>query len=323
MVAILLIILFMLLAAFFAGAETGAYRLNRVRLRQRAQAGSQAARLLQSTVADMEEFVCMTLAGTNISVYAATLVCAVTLSAHFTTHLAAEFISTLVLAPLFLIFAEVLPKSLFQALPNFLMRWASPLLWALHILLWPVVKLLHGMVVYWRWLLGGRVAAHRPVVTSQYLSFFLSEGKQEGVITAQQDMMVRNIMQFGTRPVRRAMIPLARVHMMPVDASGPDALEVIAQHNHSRLPVYDGAQNNVAGILLVLDYLCNGQEADIRKLMRPVIFLQAGLPLDDAFRLLQRTGQTMGIVVDARDRAIGMVTMGDLLQEIFGTLDAT
>jgi len=319
--SILLIVLFTLIAGFFAGVESGAYRLNRIRLRQRIRAGSRAARLLQRTVADMEAFVCMTLAGTNGSVYAATMVCTALLRERFTTRLTAEFASMLILAPVLLIFAEILPKSLFQALPDFLMRWASPVLWTIRVALWPVSRLLVGIIVFWRWLLGGRTPARGPVVTSQYLSFFLAEGKQEGVITAQQDLMVRNIMQLGSRPVRRAMIPLARVRMISADASGAEALEQIAKHNQARLPVYEGARGNVIGILLVLDYLCNGQE-DVRKLIRPATFLHANLPLDDAFRTLQRAGQTMGMVVDARGRAVGIVTMGDLLQEILGTMGA-
>ena len=118
------------------------------------------------------------------------------------------------------------------------------------------------------------------------------------------------------------MIPLARVRMVPHNAAAEEVRRLIAQHDHARLPVYEGGRSNVVGILLVLDYLCNGHGGDIREIVRPPTLLEANLPLDDAFRRLQQAGQTMGVVVDARNRAIGIVTMGDLLQEIFGTLQA-
>ena len=322
MSSVLLILAFALMAGFYAGAETGAYRLNRIRLRQRAQAGSRLARLQQHLLADTQAFVCMTLAGHNGAVYAATLLCTALLSAHFESHLTAELASTVILAPGLLLVAEVLPKSLFQVLPNRLLRWSSPMLLVSYVALWPVTKLLLGVVVLWRGLLGGRVAARQTVVTSQYLGFFLTEGKQEGVITPQQDLMVRNLMQLATRPVQRAMIPLARVRMISLDATGSEVEQLTAEHDHARLPVYEGSRSNVVGILLGLDHLCNSGGGDIRQLFRKPTFLKANLPLSDAFRLLQKAGQTMAVVVDARDRAIGIVTMGDLLQEIFSTLEA-
>ena len=97
---------------------------------------------------------------------------------------------------------------------------------------------------------------------------------------------------------------------------------VIPRHNHARLPVYDGKRSRVIGILLTLDYLCNGRKRSLGELLRTPSFLHANLPLDEAFQQLQRAGQTMGIVVDTRGRAVGMVTTGDLLQEIFRSLDA-
>ena len=314
--------LFTFLAGLYGGSESGAYRINRVRLRRNAEAGSRLARLLQRVISHMEQFVCMTLVAQNASVYGATLAFTAMIAPRFKAVGWAELASTIILAPLLLVFVEVVPKSTFQAVPNALMRTLSPLLRLTHLALWPIVKLLLGVVTFWQRILGGRGRARGMVVTSQYLNFFLSEGTQEGVITKEQSVMVRNIMQMDTRPVRKIMTPLAQVHMIPADASREDALQIAAERTFSRLPVYEEKRDNVVGILLVLDYLCDGGDGEVRELLREPTRIAADLPIDDAFRMLQKVGQVMGIVVDGRGRALGMVTMGDLLQEIFSTLAA-
>jgi len=322
MANVLFVILFALVSGFFAGVESGAYRLNRIRLRQRAKAGSRTARLLEGMVADMEEFVSVTLVGTNASVYAATLFCTALLRDHFKAPMMAEFASTLMLAPLLLLIAEILPKSLFQMLSDPLMRWASPVLWCCRWALWPVVKMLRGMVGLWRKFMPGRRSASRTVVTSEYLRFFLGEGRKEGVITPQQDLMVRNILQFENRPLHSVMIPLSNVSMIPRGANREEINNLIARHDHARLPVFEGERGRIVGVLLTLDYLCTDLQGNAGQNMLEPTFLKAGLPLDDAVQILQREGRTLGVVVDDEQRAVGIVTMGDLLQEIFSKLNA-
>ena len=320
MANILFVILFALVSGFFSGAESGAYRLNRIRLRQRAKGGSRTARLLEGAVADMEGFVSMTLVGTNVSVYAATLFCTALLRDRFETPMMAEFASTLMLAPLLLLIAEILPKSLFQMLSDPLMRWASPVLWCCRWALWPVVKMLRGMLEIWRNFMPGRRTMNRPVVTSEYLRFFLEEGREEGVITPQQDLMVRNILQFERRPLHSVTIPLSEVRMISRGASREEINDTIARHDHARLPVFEGNRDHIVGVLLTLDYLCTEPQGDAARNMLEPTFLNASLPLDDAVQVLQREGRTLGVVVDERQRAVGIVTMGDLLQEIFSKL---
>ena len=322
MSSLLPIILCVLIAGFFGGSENGAYRLSRIRLRRAALRGSRSARLLQRCVAHMERFVCMTLAAGNVAVYGATIFCTALVTEHLGTRIPPELTSTLILSPILLVFSEVLPKSLFQTLADRIMRWASPLLWITGVVLWPVVQLLLAVVSFWRYVLGGRSATPQATVTPQHLTFMLAEGAQEGVITPEQDSMARNIMEFGTRPLREVMIPLTQVRMIPQDASREDVLQVIGERVHARLPVYVETRDKVTGILLILDYLCEGKGAAVRDFIRETLYLEHDLPVNVAFRRLQDAGQTMGIVTDADDRAIGIATIGDFLQQIFGTLEA-
>jgi len=320
--ALLLMGVFILVAGFYGGAETGAYCLNRIRLQTEAQEGSLLARATESLVGNMERFVCMTITGQNMAVYAATGFFTAIVARSMDSQLLAQFVSTLVLSPVLLVTTEVVPKSLFHVISNPLMRLSTIPLWFSDKLFYPIVKLLMGVVAFWRWTLPGKAGPQQLVVSSQYLSSLLTAGTQEGVITSQQDTMVRNILQLGTRPLRDAVISLNQVRMLAADATGESALRDIERFQHARLPVYDGEQTNIIGILRAIDYLCEGSGGPIRPFVMPPTFLDAETNVDDAFRRLQESGQTMALVRDSRQRAIGMVTMDDLLQSILRRIGA-
>jgi len=314
---LLLAVLGVLVAGFFAGTETGAYALNRIRLRQRVEAGRLDASMLQRVVGDMEHFVCLTLVVQNVAVYAATVGLTALLMEHFDSELTAELVSTITMAPVLLVVAEVLPKSLFHVAPDRLMPWSAPLLYATHCLLWPVARLLVCVVGFWRLLFGGKREV-RHAIGTYHLHFFLEEGRAEGVITPQQDIMVRNIMQLGERPVRLAMIALDRVGMVPADASRQDVVLCLRRHDHRRLPIFERERDDVVGILPVLDYLSD-EASTVREVMRRPVRLDAKTPIRQALRTLQRECRPMGIVVGESGKAVGVVTIGDLLQQLFAS----
>jgi putative hemolysin len=320
MMTALWVALSVVVAAFYAAAETGAYRLNRIRLHGEAKGGRRTAKLTESVVADMERYVCMTLTAHNTAVYCGTVFFTALVARCFQRQLVVELVSTVTLAPVMLILGEVIPKSVAQVLADPLMRWASPLLWLTNKALWPVVTLLLGLVAFWRRLLGGRAEPRKTVVTAQYLGTLLSAGAQEGVITPQQDVIVRNILHLRGRPVRELMTMLSRVQMLAVDADPQQARRDIARFTHARLPVYEGDRSNVVGSLRVLDYLCGDEGGDIRKLLHPPLFIHAETGMDEAFRRLQEGAQRMAVVVGPHGRAVGVITIDDLLHGFFSTL---
>ena len=323
MTNMLIILAAALASALYSGAESGAYRLNRIRLRRQAESGSRIARMLQRLTANMERFVCSLLVANNLCHYVATLFCTAELRRFFARGMTAELAAVAVLSPVLLIVSEILPKSLFQARPNRLLLWTAPILRLSDWVFWPVVQLLRGVIVFWQGVFGGRRAARQPVVTSHYLNFYLAEGMSEGIITRQQDLMARNIMEFSSRPLRRVMTPLNRVRMMPREAPAQEVCVLLRNNTHSRIPVYEERRDHVVGVLVVVEYLCREGSARVAEAMMPPILLDATLTLNDAFAKLQDAGQTMGIVVNRQRKAVGVVTMGGLLQSIFGSLPPT
>lgn len=314
MTTLFFIVLGILLAGFYNGSETGAYRVNRLRIQHEMEKGSILARLTHSCVRNMARLVCTTLAASNIAVYFASMLVTQSIQPWFKSEVTADVVCTLVLSPVLLIVSDVVPKSVYQVFPQVMMRWSSPLLWLTGKVLWPVTTLLLGMVAFWQFVFRTRGSSQEIVVTTQYLSSLLAAGAQEGTLSPQQDVMVRNVMQLGARRVRTIMIPLADLHVLPLNATPEAARKLMAQYDHEHFPVYHGTRENIIGIVRALDYLIEGGE--LPPLVREPVYIAAGLSVDEAFRRLQQGGQYIGVVVDSHNRSVGIITVDDLLREV-------
>ena len=312
-----LALLFLVLEGFFSGSETGAYRINRIRLRHRVEQGRSDAVRLGQLLRNPRAFVCMTLAGTNLAVYATTAI--VTAAVAPFTGRYAELTATLALAPAVLIFAEALPKSLFHAHANSVMYFLSWPLWVAFVLMRPVTWLLQGVTAVSSRLL--RAPQERGWELSvQRLFGFLTEGAREGVLSQQQNAMARNVMKLDRIRAEQVMIPIGEVRKAPLDATFEDLRRSLRQHAHSRVPIYDGNPANIVGVVNLIDFLCVEEPSAVADLMRPLPRVAAASSIDEVFLALQSQRQVMAVVEDAEANAVGIVTMKDLVEEVVGDL---
>ncbi len=157
-------------------------------------------------------------------------------------------------------------------------------------------------------------------LSPQRLQYFLTEGAREGVLSAQQNKIAGNIMRLATVKVRDVMIPLDQVCMVPLTAD-PEAVRLAASERaHSRLPVYDGDRANIRGVLNLIDFLAAEGRPVVAELVRPLIRISQDLSIDLALIQLQRRRQVMAAVVDESDRALGLATVKDMVEEVVGEL---
>jgi CBS domain containing-hemolysin-like protein len=314
-----------LLAGFFAGSETGAYCLNRLRLRLRAEQGLASARLLLRFVRKPRLAISTTLVGTNVGHYLATVL--------FTHHLAmvvtagrAELLSGLIMPPILLVFAEIIPKSLFQHHADVVMYRAVWPLRLSQVVLYPVaaaLRWLGGLPLKW---LGKDTGPVTPRFTSEAFRFYLSEGTERGVISESQRRMAENIMHLRSLAVRGTMTPLDNAVMVADDASDEDVMAAFRSHRYSRILVFQGKRERVSGAINVIDLASlgagqNGAPAAIA-LARGVLTFDPDMSVADALWTLRQARQQIGIVTDEDGKALGLVTVKDLVEEIVGELAA-
>lgn len=333
--AVLLGLSGIVLAGFYAGAETGLYTLDRFRLHRRQHRGERAARLLAWLISDPVGLLVTFLLGHNLAVYLVTTVAARSYAhaeffrpggAWWRTPEAAAT-ATLVL-PLF-IFAELLPKNLFRRNAERLSYQVGWVLAATRFLLLPVVWLLRAIAellpLRWRPALG----LGMPKLSTPLLDRLLSHGRETGELTVEQERLARNVLRMGSRRVRELARPLGsdcctaeteagvdaamRTLAVPADELAGRALQRLAAVR-SRLALVIVAAppaeargrpapapplrcRDVVGYVRLFDLLAPGvQGRKIRELARPVPRLSADATLRRSLTEMQRACADVAVV---------------------------
>jgi CBS domain containing-hemolysin-like protein len=173
-----------------------------------------------------------------------------------------------------------------------------------------------------RWL----VPATPERLSSEDLKTMAEIGEAHGSLEEEERELIHSIVEFGDTAVRAIMINRLDVTAIPVTATLPEALALIRNSGHSRLPLYIDHLDNILGIIYAKDllpYLRNGNgtpRIDWTRLMRPPMFVPQGKKLDDLLKDFQRRRTHLAIVVDEYGGTAGMVTLEDVLEEVVGEI---
>ena len=313
----ILFFLAVLTGALLAGSETGLYCLNRIRLRCRIERGNHAALRLQYLLKDTGKTIVAILVGTNVSYFAATVI--------FTRFLAKsdvgrpQLAAALILAPILFIFTESLPKNVFQQKADVLVYRVHSVLVALRCVFYPVILVLTGITRFIALFFGKHALPTDTLFTRQSLRYFFRESYV--ALTPYLGQITENIMSLHRITASDAMIPLAKVASVEINIPNEVLGQVMLDARFSRLPVYEGSPDHIVGILNCFDYLYEAEHREgIRHLVKPAVSFERATPIHMTLHRMQSQRQPMVIVTDAQGRAVGIVTLKDLVEEIVGEL---
>jgi CBS domain containing-hemolysin-like protein len=313
--------------SFMASAvETGSYRLNRIRLRVRANAGDRRAATLLGLLTDLPGLVVAILIINNAANYLVTAGTTILLSekAIGLSDMMVQLVATAVVTPVLFVFCELLPKYLFAADPE---RFMSPLAGTVR----GTYRLLYGLGLVPALKGVSRIVmriAHKrraePFTPRQRLRAVLGEGAAEGVISGYQHELVGRVLGMREQLVSRVMIPIGSVAGVPLDITRHQFVEELRRHSYSRLPVWEGSREHVVGIVHINDVLAvKGDSMDLPALMRrDFVVVPPDMAVGQAMLALRKARAAMAIVSDAKGRAVGIITIKDLVEEIVGELAA-
>jgi len=313
------------LAGFFSGSEMGLYCVNRVRLRLRAERpGAADARALLDLASHQEESVLGILLSQNLANYLMTVTATALMLHGLGVHSSrVEFYTAAVLSPVAFVFSDVVPKNWFRAEADRLMygcaRWLKAVVSVLR--LTGVLWLLRQVTRLSVWVSGheedDRLRGPRGEVIG-----LLREGAAEGALTREQAEIIERVMNFSSVRVGAVMIPRRLTATVPITATRTQFLWAVRSHSYSRMPVVERDGRTVSGIISVCDVLADETEAGIGTWMKPPIVVQAKDSAGRALVQLQSAGETMAVVNDPRRGFVGIVTLKDIVEEIFGELPA-
>jgi Mg2+/Co2+ transporter CorB len=323
-VAATVILVLILLNAFFSLAETALTAASRARMTSLEKDGDRSARRVLTLVENRERMIGAVLLGANFVTIAASAIAATIFGQLYGD--AGPIISTLVLTPLLLIFGEVMPKTWAITNADALARLVSwPVTWMVRVLA-PVVSGVTWLVRVMLSLLGVKVAAGVSVLAArEEIMGTVDLHAEEGSVEQDVRDRLRGAFELGDLTVADVM--LHRRAMKTIDADLP-VREVLAQamaSPHTRLPVYKDNPDNIIGVLHARDLLRAISEKGrdgfvLAEVMREPWFVPETAWAEDQLAEFLKRREHFAIVVDEFGSLQGLVTLEDIIEEIVGDI---
>jgi len=323
MIEILLILLamviLMLLQGFFSGSEIAMVNSDKFKLRYKASHGDKGAQLVLKMFERPEVLLGTTLVGTNISLVALTTLGTLMMIQLFGDY--GDLIAFFIFTPLFLIFGEVVPKSVYQQKADQL---ASRIIYPLRFfsfIFYPVVLIFSTIARLVARIVGVKASHHSPFITREQVRMIL-EGAEEAsnVDVFDRDRLIRAV-RFADTTVGEVMIPIAEVTMVSHRQKTEEAINIARRQGCFRLPVYEDEPGKIVGVVTMSIWELMDPELrqrSLEELLQPVLYLVENQPADEILAELQNREDHMAIVVDEFGSAIGMVTLEDVLERVVG-----
>ncbi len=316
------VVLLVLVNAFFVISEFAIVKVRDTRVAELAATGSRRARVADHIVNHLDAY----LSATQLGVTVASLGLGWLGASAFTdifdvavSRTAAAIIAFVFVTFITIIFGELVPKSLairkaerstlIVALP---LRWfyliTRPLTWLMYISAAGILKLFRI-----------EPASERDLAHSEEELRMIIEASQEGGhIDEVEQTLMRRALTFGDRRVGDIMVPRTEMAALPTSILVREAIEEIAETNHTRYPVYEEDVDNIVGYIHVKDLYRMPLDANLRRLLRPIGFIAETSNIELALQRFQSTRTPLTIVVDEHGGTAGIVTIQDVVEELIG-----
>jgi putative hemolysin len=329
-----IIVVLILANGLFAAAEIAVVSARRGRMEQQAQLGRRGAAEALELIENPNRFLSTVQVGiTMISTLAAVFggasltsalevwIGTVPALAPYATSIALSAV-VLLISYLSLILGELVPKRLALQNAEGTASVVAPLMRRLSRAASPIVGFLTASTELMLRLLGKHNQAESSITEDDIIAL-VREGAAGGTVEAAERELITNVFTFTNRTVRSLMTPRTQITAIAIDTPFSEALRTISASGYSRLPVYQDSLDQIAGILYIKDLLPSwGQSTsiDLRSLIRPPLYMLESQRAIVAFQRLQEQRSAMAIVVDEYGQVDGLITLEDLLEEVFGDI---
>lgn len=319
-IGLFMLILLVMCSSFFSSAETAFSTLNRTRLKTQVESGSARAAMVSDILSSYSRMLTTILVGNNIVNISASALATVLATDIFGSW--AVGIATGLLTVVVLLFGEIVPKTT-AMLKNEKIAFAyAPIIRLLMFLLFPIVfiidKLSNGLLRLMR------IDPEKKIVSiseSELLSY-VDTSHSQGVIESGEREMIHNMFDFSDAVAKDIMVP--RVNMVTADFHTPYAelMDIFRENMYTRIPIYEDSPDNIIGVLNVKDMLFieNPDKFHLRDLMRDVYYTYEYKKVSELMSEMREKSVPLTIVLNEYGAAEGMITLEDMVEEIFGEI---
>ncbi len=312
------------LSAFFSSAESAFIALPKLRIRYLVENGVKGAEKLARFAEKPERFLATVLLGNNlVNIAAATLGTIIAVAAFGVVK--GPIIAVFGVTAIILVFGEVIPKTFaVHHAQRLSLIYANPLK-IIELCFYPIILALERIGLSLTRIVTVS-EEDKKLISEGEIRSAISAGESEGVVEQDEAKILHQVFEFTDRPVSKIMVPRTEITWVAQGTKLSDFLNLYTQGRYSRFPVYKDNTDNVVGILHAKDVLMkltdgpDNRDSIIDDLVRPTYFVPEGKRLGELLAEMRDGGHHAAIVVDEFGGISGMVTLGQLTEEIVGDI---
>ena len=314
---LILLVILIILSSFFSGSEAALLSIGRAKVRALREQKKMGAKALEWLKNHPKRLIITILIGNNIVNVLLPVLATLWATREFGDHIIG--IVTGVLTLILLVFGEIVPKNIGQLHNQKFALLAAPILYYLTRILAPIVWIFEKFS-------DVMVSKKRqdPITEDEVLAMVYL-GAEGGAIEEEEKELIKNVLEFTDTTTEEVMTPRIDIEAMDANTTLGDAVEFFITHSHSRIPVYEEGIDNIIGIVTIKQALKAWKEYEEHKLIKNIelkmpMFVPTTKKIDNVFRDFQRQRVHMAVVVDQHGGTAGVVTMEDVLEEVFGEI---
>ena len=325
-IQIIIIAIALLLSAFFSGMEIAFLSSNKLRLEIERKQSKTYDHIASLFLKAPGQYISTILVGNNIalviySIFMNSLYVSITGSSNYALE---TLISTLII----IFTSEFLPKAVVKANPNFYLRHFAIPLYGFYIIFYPLSRFATMLSTLLLRLMGKRVTPTPQ--TAEFgkvdLATLVEEAaggeesdEEEKEDNDQRIRLFQNALDFSEQRVRDCMVPRTDIEALEVSSSVDDLRHLFVTTGYSRVPIYDGTIDNIIGYANHKSLFRN--PATIREVLRQPLYVPETMSQQKLLGALIHDHKSMAIVIDEFGSTAGLVTLEDLLEQIFGEIE--
>ncbi|MBI2966676.1 MAG: HlyC/CorC family transporter [Bacteroidetes bacterium] len=326
MIITLVIIISLIFSAFFSGLEIAYLSANKIRFELQSRQGRISAKIVMLFFRNPSYFIGTVLVGNNITLVAYGIAMAELLDGFIGSYFDSPFVlltvKTIISTIFVLLAAEFIPKALFLINPD---RILSALVFPaimIYIALYPVVySILFLSRFILKSLLNLKFEEAKPVIgridLDHYLKEFLEKRKDKEIDS--EVRILHNALAFSDVRLKKCMVPVTGIASVEADEPVENLLGTFTDTGYSRIPVYEKNQSDIIGYIHSYEMFRNPET--VRSVLLPLPEFGENMPAKDALTALIRERKSIALVKKEQGEVSGIVTMEDIMEEIFGEIE--
>ncbi|WP_035586859.1 hemolysin family protein [Hippea jasoniae] len=313
----------LIVSAFFSSSETALTALNPLKVAQIINEGGKDAKYFSLWMNHPNKMLNTILIGNNaVNILASVIAGDLAMKLSGSTQIA---LTTALMTVLILFFGEITPKTFAKHNAEKFARFAIRILAFFYYLFYPFTYIINIFAKGVIKLAGGEIDKEKPLITEDELEFMIGVSEKEGILENTTKEMMYNIIEITDISVKEIMVPRTEMVCIEINNSIRELLDIIEEHEYSRIPAYEGKLDNIVGIVYIKDLIKMLKKKDIsdinlRDILREAMFVPETKHIYDLFKEFQAKRVHVAIVIDEYGGVAGLVTMEDILEEIVGEI---